>query len=113
MVIFKEIKKCIELSQFVEMKTESGPNIFGDIWTIFMRYVEFPAHLFSYFCPNAFIQTHIIKKKIHHNTGIASCTPTLEVVLRVLWSRTKSCWPWFSYCFGGGFLILMLFISRL
>lgn len=63
MVIFKEIKKCIELSQFVEMKTESGPNIFGDIWTIFMRYVEFPAHLFSYFCPNAFIQTHIIKKK--------------------------------------------------
>lgn len=67
MVIFKEIKKCIELSQFVEMKTESGPNIFGDIWTIFMRYVEFPAHLFSYFCPNAFIQTHIIKK-IHHYT---------------------------------------------
>ena len=62
MVIFKEIKKCIELSQFVEMKTESGPNIFGDIWTIFMRYVEFPAHLFSYFCPNAFIQMHIIKK---------------------------------------------------
>ena len=62
MVIFKEIKKCMELSQFVEMKTESGPNIFGDIWTIFMRYVEFPEHLFSYFCPNAFIQTHIIKK---------------------------------------------------
>lgn len=44
------------------MKSESGPNIFGDIWTIFMRYVEFPAHLFSYFCPNAFIPTHIIKK---------------------------------------------------
>lgn len=40
MVIFKEIKKCIELSQFVEMKTESGPNIFGEIWTIFMRYVS-------------------------------------------------------------------------
>lgn len=48
---------------FVEMKTESDPNIFGEIWTIFMRYVEFPAHLFSYFCPNAFIQTHIIKKR--------------------------------------------------
>lgn len=99
------------MSQFVQMKTESGPNIFGEIWTIFMRYVEFLAHLFSYFCPNAFIQTHIIKKKytiIH----IASLTPTCEVVLRVLWSRTKSCWPWFSYCFGGGFLILMLFISR-
>ena len=69
---------------FVEMKTESDPNIFGEIWTIFMRYVEFPAHLFSYFCPNAFIQTHIIKKRLlyipHHLAPTRESRTTRTIV---------------------------------